>query len=110
MGAIQIPIILLASFAPLTMAAAPDGAAIVHYGNNNGALACSSCHGLDFRGSPATGAPALAGLTAAAILARLAHYAGPDGHNAMMRQEATALSPSERQAVAAYLANLPKAR
>jgi hypothetical protein len=38
MGAFQIPIILLPSFAPLTMAAAPDGAAIVHYGNNNGAF------------------------------------------------------------------------
>jgi mono/diheme cytochrome c family protein len=43
-------------------------------------LACSSCHGLNFHGSPAIGAPALAGLPAAAILARLAHYAGPDGH------------------------------
>jgi cytochrome c553 len=42
------------------------------------------------------------------ILARLAHYAGPTGHNAMMRQVATALSPAERQKVASYLAALPR--
>jgi cytochrome c553 len=110
MRTFQLPLVLLPSFALLTVAAAPDGAAIAHNGNNNGALACSSCHGADFRGSPAIGAPVLAGLPAATILARLAHYAGPDGHNAVMRQEATALNVTERQAVAAYLASLPKPR
>jgi cytochrome c553 len=40
-------------------------------------------------------------------LERLTHYAGPNGHNPLMRQVATALSTPERQAVASYLSSLP---
>lgn len=83
------------------------GAEIAHQGNNNGAPACTSCHGERFQGEPELKAPALAGLPAAFILSRLAHYAGPDGHNPSMRQVATALGAEERQAVAAYLSSLP---
>jgi cytochrome c553 len=90
------------------MAAGPDGKTIAYDGNGHGALPCSSCHGDHFQGNPGLHAPALAGLTAPFILARLAHYKSPAGHNAPMRQEATALSPAESQAVATYLASLPK--
>lgn len=88
----------------------PDGRLILQRGSAGGAPACTSCHGSALQGSAATGAPALAGRPAAFIIARLDHYAGPAGHNATMRQVATALSPSERKAVAATIARLPAAR
>lgn len=96
------------AIALLVMAAAPSGSVIAHDGNGHGAPACTVCHGENFQGNPAIRAPDIAGLSSATILARLAHYAGPKGHNAMMRQVATSLSPSERQAVAMYLASLPQ--
>jgi cytochrome c553 len=104
----RIPILLLPLVALLLAAAGPDGRVIADNGNGHGAVACTTCHGQHFEGNPAMHAPALAGLSAATILARLAHYAGPTGHNAMMRQVATALSPAERRAVATYLAGLPQ--
>jgi cytochrome c553 len=85
------------------------GTEIAHHGNDNGAPSCTTCHGERFQGEPTLKAPALAGLPGAFIVSRLAHYAGPDGHNALMRQVATALSPEERKAVAAYLSTLPPA-
>jgi cytochrome c553 len=75
-----------------------------------GALACTTCHGQTFQGNPAIHAPALAGEPATTVLARLARCAGPSGHNAMMRQVTTSLSPAERRAVATYLASLPKSQ
>ena len=86
-----------------------NGQQIAHQGNGDGAPACMTCHGEQFQGDAALKAPALAGLPSAFILSRLAHYAGPDGHNASMRQVATALSLGEREAVAAYLSSLPAA-
>jgi hypothetical protein len=44
------------------------------------------------------------------IISRLVHYAGSGGHNAFMRQVATALSLQERKAVADYLSHLPSNR
>jgi cytochrome c553 len=82
----------------------PNGAQIVHEGNGAGAPACMSCHGPTLGGG---GAPALAGKPAAYIVARLEHYASPEGHNPTMRQVATALTPQERIAVASYIASLP---
>jgi cytochrome c553 len=107
---LRIRILLLPMVALLVAAAGPDGSVIAHDGNGHGAAACTICHGQNFQGTQAVHAPALVGLSAATILARLAHYAGPTGHNAMMRQVATALSPAERQAVASYLAGLPRSQ
>jgi cytochrome c553 len=104
----RIPILLLPLVTLLAAAAGPDGSVIAHNGNGHGALACTTCHGQNFEGSLAIHAPKLAGLPAATILARLAHYAGPTGHNAAMRQVASALSPAERRAVANYLGGLPR--
>ena len=83
------------------------GRRIVEQGSGSGAPACMSCHGASLQGTPSLGVPPLAGLPAAFVLARLAHYAGPDGHNAEMRAVASALSASDRQAVADYVASLP---
>lgn len=85
------------------------GKAIAEHGNGHGAPPCSACHGPRYAGSTQIKVPPLAGLPEAYLLSRLAHYAGPDGHNTAMRQVAGALSPSERAAVAAYLSALPAA-
>lgn len=86
---------------------APSGREIVEQGSAGGAPACASCHGAGLGGSKTV--PAIAHRPEAFILARLEHYAGPSGKNPTMRFVARALSPSERQAVAAYIANLPAA-
>jgi cytochrome c553 len=98
---------LLASGAQAAEGSRPNGSEIAHLGNGNGAPACTICHGKQFEGDAAHKAPALAGLSAAFIMSRLAHYAGPDGHNAYMRQVATALSLEQREAVADYISHLP---
>ncbi len=103
-------LILSLTFLPLLAASpSPNGRSIVEHGNAHGAPPCSSCHGSGLDGNPAIHAPALAGRPAATIVARLEHYASPQGHNALMRQVATALSSSERQAVATYIAGLSPA-
>jgi cytochrome c553 len=86
---------------------APDGHHIAEQGSPAGAPPCVSCHGAQLQGNDAIKAPALAGKTAATIVARLDHYASPEGHNATMKQVAGALSSAERQAVADYIAGLP---
>lgn len=85
----------------------PAGQHIVEQGSSQGAPACVACHGPQLQGADAFKAPGIAGRPAAYILARLEHYAGPTGHNALMKQVAQALSPADRQAVAAYIAGLP---
>jgi cytochrome c553 len=82
------------------------GRTIVQQGSTSGAPACVACHGARLQGNAVIGAPALAGKPAAFVIARLEHYASPAGHNAMMKQVATSLSPSDREAVAAYIAGL----
>jgi cytochrome c553 len=101
----------VAGLALLTTAGAlPNlqGEKIAQQGNGRGAPACTVCHGPQYSGNKAIGTPALAGLPSKFILARLAHYAGPDGHNPSMRMVATSLDAAERQAVADYLSALPK--
>ena len=107
-GNFRLPIFL--TFLCL-VAASPSsqGRSIVEQGNARGAPPCSSCHGPTLDGNPAIHAPAIAGLPAARVMERLEHYASPQGHNASMKQVASALSTSERKAVATYLAGLPRA-
>ena len=83
------------------------GQAIAQNGNGHGAGPCEACHGAHLEGNPGIKAPPLAGKPAAYILQRLAHYASPQGHNASMKMVATSLTPTERQAVAAYISRLP---
>jgi cytochrome c553 len=105
---LALPGLALAGVILMAAAPSPQGMDIVEHGSANGAPACLSCHGAKLEGNLALKAPALAGLPAATVLARLAHYAGPDGHNVTMRAVATALDQSERTAVANYIASLPK--
>ena len=86
------------------------GREIAEHGNSAGTPPCASCHGPQFKGNPDVGSPTIAGLPASFIVQRLDHYAGPDGHNAMMGQVAASLSPAERRQVAAYLSSLSKDR
>lgn len=99
---------LLISTTALAAGPAALGRHIVLQGNGHGAAACDMCHGPALEGQPAIKAPAIAGLPASFILMRLDHYAGPQGHNPLMKQVASSLSPAERQAVAAYISGLRK--
>ncbi|MDB5480526.1 MAG: cytochrome c [Caulobacteraceae bacterium] len=99
---ILLPLVLVAAAPP------PDGKRIAEQGNGRGAAACSSCHGPTYQGNSGLKAPPIAGLSAGYIETRLKHYASPAGHNALMRQVATSLSPAEAQAVAIFLAKQPK--
>ncbi|MGE4481236.1 c-type cytochrome [Acidocella sp.] len=95
------PLLLLA-------AAAPGGKQIVLHGNGNGALPCAACHGENGQGKPSTGAPALAGKPASAIVSALNLMAAGQGGTPLMRSIAAALTLDERQQVAAYFSSLPK--
>ena len=109
MNGVSRILIFVASMSLAAASPSPDGRSIVEQGNMRGAAPCSSCHGPTLEGNPAIHAPAIAGLPAATVLARLEHYASPQGHNALMKQVASALSTSERKAIATYLAGLPRA-
>lgn len=85
-----------------------SGADIAQKGAPSGAPACMACHGETLQGNPALKSPAIAGLSADYVLKRLEHYASPEGHNALMKQVATTLTPDEKRAVAAYLASLKR--
>jgi cytochrome c553 len=87
--------------------AAVDGNMIVLQGNGHGATACVSCHGSALQGNAAVKAPAIAGRPVAFILSRLAHYAGPQGHNPSMKLVASSLTQAERVAVAQFISRLP---
>jgi cytochrome c553 len=96
--------LLLASLPALALAAAPDGRQIALHGNDNGAMPCAACHGVDGQGNTSIGAPKLAGMPATAIEAYLKQFAAGNGGNATMQYIAQALSPAETQAVAEYFA------
>lgn len=88
------------------------GAEIMQHGTSSGAKPCMACHGTHLQGDAAFGAPPLAGMPARKTLAALrAIAAGKTGDNAAMRNTARSLSPTQRQAVAAFLAlTTPTAR
>lgn len=88
--------------------AAPDGKEIALHGNGNGALPCAACHGVNGAGNSSMGAPPLAGLPAGGIVESLDQFAQGQGGTPMMQTIAQALSPDEKDAVAAYFAGLPK--
>jgi cytochrome c553 len=90
----------------LAWANAPDGKDIALHGNDNGALPCAACHGVNGRGNASIGAPRLAGMPVGVIEGYLKQYAAGDGGNAVMQGIARALSPAEMAAVAAYFAGL----
>jgi cytochrome c553 len=88
------------------LASAPDGKSIVLHGNDNGAMPCAACHGVNGEGNASIGAPKLAGLPAGMIESALKQFAGGEGGNATMQYIAQSLSPAETAAVAAYFSSL----
>jgi cytochrome c553 len=102
--------LLLAAVTPAAAQMAA-GARIVAHGTPNGVVPCRACHGPRLQGNVAIGAPALAGLPAPVTLAALKAVAvGREGNNFIMRNIARLLTPPEREAVAAYLAGLKRAK
>ena len=83
------------------------GAAIAQQGNDQGAAPCAGCHGARGEGNPDIGAPRLAALGTPYILEQLGSFADGSRANAVMAPIAQALSPEERNSVAAYYSALP---
>ncbi|MDE2240705.1 MAG: c-type cytochrome [Rhodospirillales bacterium] len=92
----------------LLAAGAPAGKQIVLHGNDNGAMPCAACHGINGQGNAAIGAPALAGMPAPSIVSTLNTLAARPSATAPMPSIAAALTPRERRDVAAYFSSLPK--
>jgi cytochrome c553 len=99
-------LLLFLALPGLACAATPSGRQIVLHGNDNGAMPCAACHGMNGAGNPSIGAPALAGLPASVIENALAQFAKGNGGIPLMESIAQALTPAETQAVATYFAGL----
>lgn len=101
----------LACVAPLSLgllvspALAQDGAAIAISGTSAGAPACASCHGIHGESNAESGFPRLAGLDAAYLVHQLASFVDGTRKNDIMPPIAKALTPQEREAVAAFYAS-----
>jgi len=104
---LQSPLFVLLILIAPVLSAAERGKTIVMQGNGNGATACMACHGVKGQGQAEAKYPALAGLNAAYLEKQLNDFAANKRRNPTMAPNASALSPSERKAVAEYFASLP---
>ena len=102
---------LLAALGLVAPAAAQDGVAagkaVFTRPSAPGRASCTACHMADGAGLPDVGIPRLAGLTASYVNDQLTYFASGARQNAAMAPYAKALSPAQREQVAAYLASLP---
>jgi cytochrome c553 len=87
-------------------AASADAARIVAEGNGAGAAPCRSCHGADGGGQAAAGFPRLAGLDEHYLARQLDGFADGSRASPVMQPVAGALSPQEREALAAFYSRL----
>ena len=108
MRVISVSSVWLLMMSPTTAETLQAGRQVVEQGAASGAPACTSGHGQHLEGNAAIKSPALAGEPSAYVISRLHHYASPEGHNVMMKQVATELTPAEQDAVANYIATLPR--
>lgn len=100
-----VSLISLALSATINLALA-DGLTVTLLGNERGAPACITCHGVQGKGIPVNGFPRLAGLNAEYLQTQLDAFATGVRANAMMTPIAQILSKDERTAVANYYAGL----
>lgn len=104
-GSTAVIIGLLAGVCGQALAAA-DGRAIALQGNNQGAIACATCHGENGIGLAAAKFVRLAGLNEAYLAKQLNDFKQGTRANAVMKPIASALTDAERSAVARYYASL----
>jgi len=93
-----LPVILLLAWSGAAAAQSPEREAAAL------ADACASCHGPDGRSQGAI--PSLAGMPAAAFVARMAAFRSGHGDATVMDRIAPGVSPAEVEALAAYYADL----
>jgi cytochrome c553 len=82
------------------------GATIAAQGGGGAVAACNSCHGAQGEGNAGGGFPRIAGQSYAYLAHELDSYAGGSRKNAVMQPIASAMTPQQRQAAAAYFASL----
>jgi cytochrome c553 len=86
---------------------AVEAARIVAAGNNQGAAACSSCHGQTGAGLPAAGFPRLASLDAVYLKNQLLRFRAGERPHRTMQAMARALEEEEIEGLARYFAAQP---
>ncbi|MER1941472.1 c-type cytochrome [Castellaniella sp. FW104-16D08] len=72
-----------------------------------GTPACATCHGVNAEGNAAASFPYLAGQGKTYLAEQLTYLADGTRESAIMKPMASALSGSQREAVAAYVSSLP---
>lgn len=103
-------LVSLLLIADLAWAAKDDqalGKQIFLQGNQQGAIACVSCHGQQAEGLAAAAYPQLAGLQAGYLIKQIQDYRIATRIHPVMQAIAKGLTESELTAVARYLASLP---
>lgn len=85
---------------------AKQGAQIVQKGTDQGAAACSACHGADGAGNAAAAYPRLAGLDAGYLVGQLKAYKDGQREHPIMKPIGAALTEEQMRAVGAYFAQL----
>ncbi|MGH7051805.1 MAG: c-type cytochrome [Acetobacteraceae bacterium] len=108
--ALRATTLLLAALALCGAGWPPDGKTLAERGDGARLPSCASCHGAHFQGNTPTGAPALAGKDAAALMDELYTLASNPKDQAPMARIARRLDMAERAAVTAWLSRLPPAR
>ncbi len=102
-----VGLLLAAAGLQARAASAPDAAAIARQGNGHGAMPCQACHGDHGGGNAVAGYPRLAGQNRAYLLKQLDDFASGTRKNGVMQPNASALTPAERKAMAAYYSAMP---
>jgi cytochrome c553 len=101
---------VLTGLSALHAASAADGRDIALNGNKAGAHACASCHGEAGEGIPADGYPRLSRMSLGYLVHQLDSFAEGKRGKVVMSSIAKALSPEDRQAVAAYYSSRSSAK
>jgi cytochrome c553 len=101
---------VLTGLSSLHAASAADGHDIALNGNKAGAHACASCHGEAGEGIPSDGYPRLSSMSLGYLVHQLDSFAEGKRGKVVMSSIAKALSPEDRQAVAAYYSSRSSAK
>jgi cytochrome c553 len=100
------PVIAPAAAQEPTDAQRTAGATIAAQGGGGAVAACNSCHGAQGEGNAAAGFPRIAGQTYAYLAHELESYANGSRKHPVMQPIASAMTPDQRTAAAAYFASL----
>jgi thiosulfate dehydrogenase len=104
-----IPLLVVFSHTAIAAGDIESGRRLAMQGNDQGAIACVDCHGVNGQGNASAGFPRLAGLNAEYLAKQLRDFRQGSRSNPTMKPIAAALDDAARRDVAAYYAGLDAA-